>query len=679
MRILSMTATFGKLEHATLTLEPGMNIIHAPNEWGKSTWCAFMINMLYGIDTRARSTGTAMADKDRYKPWSGAAMSGRMELQWQGKRITIERSTKARPFSEFRAYETETGLDVPELDATNCGQKLLGVERSVFTRAGFLKLTDLPVTQDDALRRRLNNLVTTGDESGAGDQLGQALKDLKNKCRYNNSGLLPQAENEREQLRHQLQQLQQLQAEADTIQKRQGQLEQEIAALKNHEVALEYADSMDNIRQVEAAEKTLAEANELVESLEQQCKGLPPVEELQKNLQAMEQLLNQRNALFMQSVPDMPTAPADRGNPEKAVQTANEDYAAYTALQNQLNKPKSFMDILLAILTLGILPLLRAKKKKAMRAQLEAIAARHPGVTPDAWAEDAQSYAQAQEDYRQQLAQRQAKIDEINGYKAVLDEKLAALAGTIPPEDCRKKWQQALDTHQRLENARQTRSRTQAHTETLKSMVRTVAAPQAADSLTLTSLQTKNALNEARFEQQKLQLRLGQALGQAESIGQEAVLRARLDTINRRIARLEDTYHALEMAQEALYQACSSLQRRFAPMISKHTQELFGRLTDGRYSRLTMAEDLTLRVGAEDEVTTHTAQERSDGTMDQLYLALRLAVARELTPNAPLVLDDALVRFDDDRLKKAMEILKEEAAEKQVVVFTCQGRETKYA
>ena len=56
-------------------------------------------------------------------------------------------------------------------------------------------------------------------------------------------------------------------------------------------------------------------------------------------------------------------------------------------------------------------------------------------------------------------------------------------------------------------------------------------------------------------------------------------------------------------------------------------------------------------------------------------MALRLAVAEELTPDAPLVLDDALVRFDDVRLAAALRILREEAEQKQVIVFTCQGRE----
>ena len=172
MRIYSMTATFGKLEHETLTLTPGLNIIHAPNEWGKSTWCAFLVAMLYGIETRVHTTKTALADKERYAPWSGSPMSGRMDLHWNGRDITIERSSKGRSiFGIFRAYETQTGLEVPELRADNCGQLLLGVEKSVFIRSGFLRLTDLPVTQDETLRRRLNALVTTGDESGDAERI----------------------------------------------------------------------------------------------------------------------------------------------------------------------------------------------------------------------------------------------------------------------------------------------------------------------------------------------------------------------------------------------------------------------------------------------------------------------------------------------------------------------------
>ena len=85
---------------------------------------------------------------------------------------------------------------------------------------------------------------------------------------------------------------------------------------------------------------------------------------------------------------------------------------------------------------------------------------------------------------------------------------------------------------------------------------------------------------------------------------------------------------------------------------------------------------LQLYADAAEETVLRSAMWRSEGTVDQLYLALRLAVARELTPTAPLILDDALVRFDDARHRAAMEILKEEAENKQVILFTCQTRES---
>ena len=98
-------------------------------------------------------------------------------------------------------------------------------------------------------------------------------------------------------------------------------------------------------------------------------------------------------------------------------------------------------------------------------------------------------------------------------------------------------------------------------------------------------------------------------------------------------------------------------------------------MTAGRYDRLTLSEDLSLLAGAQQEAVLREVLWRSDGTMDQLYLALRLAVAEELIPDVPLVLDDAFVRFDDIRLKAALEILKEIARDKQVILFTCQSRE----
>lgn len=70
----------------------------------------------------------------------------------------------------------------------------------------------------------------------------------------------------------------------------------------------------------------------------------------------------------------------------------------------------------------------------------------------------------------------------------------------------------------------------------------------------------------------------------------------------------------------------------------------------------------------------------SAGTQDALYLALRLAVCRLALPeDAPLVLDDALICFDDARLQNALAVLRELAKTRQILLFTCQSREEQYA
>ena len=81
MMIKKLDATFGKLEGESLELHDGLNVISAPNESGKSTWCAFVRAMLYGVDSSERQKAGFLPDKMRFAPWSGAAMQGSMRRQ----------------------------------------------------------------------------------------------------------------------------------------------------------------------------------------------------------------------------------------------------------------------------------------------------------------------------------------------------------------------------------------------------------------------------------------------------------------------------------------------------------------------------------------------------------------------------------------------------------------------
>jgi uncharacterized protein YhaN len=187
--------------------------------------------------------------------------------------------------------------------------------------------------------------------------------------------------------------------------------------------------------------------------------------------------------------------------------------------------------------------------------------------------------------------------------------------------------------------------------------------------------QTRQDLAQCAEEYSRLQLRLGSCQGQMALLGNAEQLQRQAAALESRCKELETTYSAVILAQNTLAQATAQLQKRFAPRISRRAGELLGCLTHGRYDRLKLTDQLCVEVGAEDEDILRSPLWRSDGTADQLYLAVRLAVAEELTPDAPLVLDDALVRFDDARLTTALQVLRRQAEGKQILLFTCQGRE----
>ena len=72
---------------------------------------------------------------------------------------------------------------------------------------------------------------------------------------------------------------------------------------------------------------------------------------------------------------------------------------------------------------------------------------------------------------------------------------------------------------------------------------------------------------------------------------------------------------------------------------------------------------------------------QSSGTADQLYLAVRLAICEMVLPveqNAPLILDDALLTFDDERLHKTLDYLVQLGSRRQILLFSCQSREVDY-
>ena len=145
----------------------------------------------------------------RYQPWSGAPMEGEIQLELEGRDITIRRGARRNtPFGAFSAVYTGTQEPVPGLTASNCGELLTGVGAEVFTRSAFLGDGGLSLTTAPELERRIAALVTSGEEDVSFSQAMERLKGWKNRRQVNKSvGDIPKLEAQLAQVRENLEAL----------------------------------------------------------------------------------------------------------------------------------------------------------------------------------------------------------------------------------------------------------------------------------------------------------------------------------------------------------------------------------------------------------------------------------------------------------------------------------------
>jgi len=199
MIIKKMKASFGCLEKAEMELHEGLNVITAANESGKSTWCAFIRAMLYGVDSSQREKGGVKPDKVKYAPWSGAAMEGEMEIEHEGKEITLSRTTKlsSAPMREFSAVYSGTAQSVAGLKGGDAGEVLTGMPKGVFESSVFVRQSGIAVSNSVELEKRINAIISSGDETGESfTDADSVLRAWLRKRRHNRSGAIPVIENE---------------------------------------------------------------------------------------------------------------------------------------------------------------------------------------------------------------------------------------------------------------------------------------------------------------------------------------------------------------------------------------------------------------------------------------------------------------------------------------------------
>ncbi|NYB73676.1 AAA family ATPase [Sedimentibacter hydroxybenzoicus DSM 7310] len=137
-----------------------------------------------------------------------------------------------------------------------------------------------------------------------------------------------------------------------------------------------------------------------------------------------------------------------------------------------------------------------------------------------------------------------------------------------------------------------------------------------------------------------------------------------------------------EITSEKIRKISDSIKGDFMPLLKKSISDNFSYLTSGRYSDVIIDEDMNITVAEEANKQRNIELESlSGGTLDQLYLSLRIGLGSILSgnQNIPLIFDDSFVQYDGKRLRNSLEMLSKESERRQIILFTCQEREAELA
>ena len=524
MKLVSVSITaFGKLKNVAFNFADGVNILQQANGFGKSTLCAFVRAMLYGLNYGYKLVeGNRTNDVTKYQPWDATGkFGGSMEIAHEGKTYRIERFFGATAKSESCIVtDTSTGR---QLNIPNPGEHFLGLTVDSFDRCTYLPQEYVAIVPNENFDAKLANLVENSALDY--DKLQDKLRAYKKTLRYERGigGEIPTLENEIFQRKGKLASAQNQVAERKRMGEQLVQIEQSLEQIAKDETALQ------------------AKVEQLQQSL-YQAQPSPADVELAKKIDDVE--------LKIASVP----------------QTITQDYAKVEQLQSQLkvlekkrnvnNQRKKLFTISFAVALL--LAVVLVVLKQYIPAGIVGAVAIACGVL--AFANNG----------KKDIAQ----IEEIGANIQQIVAKYLSPNGKTLEEMCNQLWNYHNDYQTNLTVRKALGKRPVMQTNQ--------GAISAELNQTKTRLQAlvdrKQSLTRSAHE---LQFRLSQPTTSLVDIADEIAEKEQL------LAEAKRKYQVATQTSELLAQAKLSLSSAYIPELCAKTQNLLNAVTQGNYRVVT--------------------------------------------------------------------------------------------
>lgn len=710
---------FGKLSDFSLDFTSGSNVVYGKNEDGKTTIMAFIKMMFYG--TTSKQSESYKNLRKRYKPLNAATFGGSIEFVSDGVNYRLEREFKGSNSTDKITLYNLDLLKPVALSGADVGSEFFGLSADAFEKSVYIgnigyedlssaggeinsKLANITQTGDedvsfDLIKKRLENfkgVYTTPRKVGALDKLNQQINSLKD-------DLFSALENDNQR-----------QAIAKKIEdlKEQKQLLSEKLneyneALKGFKASMRFSDLKSKFDAINKCKEYESEINALEASLSQNGE-MPKKEEIDACFSSIAVLKSLREKIENLNT----AAPANENSISDIIE---QKQAELEKVENELQSSKKYWlskkNIILffilvtlcfgscfGILKSGIFVIptvifglayiifmfflilrkikLKSKKEELLTKQSELVRTiqdlRLKNLENDrgslAIADSLKEQESAEFKKLISILSRFVKTnildvdtalsvaDEINKKLLLLSEQKAHLSALKAVIDTDKLDELTLEYNELCKL-----SLLPANDEDIEFVNKKITVTNSELSSITEQIATLNGSLSSSHSGKK-------TVSQIEK---------EITDLQENCETFEKYISASDIALSAMNDAYAALRGSFSNKLNEKVEKILCGLTNGKYKKVGISD--TLSVNLDSGILTD-ARHFSSGTLDQTYFALRLGVAELIGDEVgglPLLLDDAFLQYDDERMKNGFKFLADYSG--QSVMFTCRKEFAEFA
>ena len=613
---------YGNLENKEINFNNKINIIYGKNESGKSTLLNYIKNILYGISRN--KNGKNISDYDRYKPWGKEEFSGKLQYELDdGKEFEIFRDFNKKKPKIFNGEleDISKEFNVDKKDGIQFFYEQTGVDETMFTSTvlSMQEEVKLDRQEQNILIQKLANLAGTGD-----DNLSyKKLIDKLNKMQIEEVG-------------------------TDRSQGRPINITKD--QLKNVEIVLKELKGYQKDKQNNQNNRD--EYNDKIELLRTKIDALKEVnitrlclQEEQNKIDIKEKYKNEKNKKVDELILE------ERNLTRKKLQEKE---------INKKNNSKKYIIILFFILIINIIlfifnnVLLKNKilniinyffipiyliiifiieknKNKKLKNKIN--------IQNEKINNEILLIEKQMELLKKEIKQEE---EEIKIEQMELDNKFDAEMKKI-----KEKYRNKIDLNYLLEKVEK-------------------------NNINYELNNLENELSENVFKLQRINL---EEDGISKKLETMSELQEEYELLKQKLSDLEKRNDEINLTKEFITKAYINMKNNVTPKFTENLSKNISEISDGKYDKVGVNDDKGLII--ENEQGEYiSAEQLSVGTIDQLYLSLRLSMIDELSnERMPIILDEAFAYYDDTRLKNILKFLSNNLKDHQVIIFTCTNRE----